>query len=248
MSFNINSLISQDNSLYLIVSDRQNRNFTLLVDSGAAISVLKEEVSGRREIDDSKRIEILGISGTPFTTVGEVRATFKTSKFKFGFKYQVLPRGKATFRADGIIGSDFLQYYQATLNYGNNNLVLNHNNKQVMLRLNGQDNIYNFNLQPRSRNYVQVLTRHNDSVYIEEKECSRGIILHGCVQRPRLGILTLIIDNLNFYSHTVSNLSPTITKFVESRNVLTFNAINKRGSDINNVNVSSSNRIDDIVK
>lgn len=245
-----------DNSTYINL-ENNGKSFIFLIDSGASVSVIKHEsLSLYDKFDEEKKLEVLGISGQPFLTLGRFRATFRVKKFKFSFNFHVLPEGKSSIRADGILGSDFLNYFEADLKYSSGELVIN-KNRMIRIPLLRRDHV-SLVLSPRSRNYIDFLTKRKSTTFTEGRELASGVFVHSNIQTPKHGVLTLIVDNNNFYSYDMTNYEPTLTDYDEAKqeksmtmnclfdsaNFCTVNVMNDKKSK----NAMNENRVDDIMK
>lgn len=194
----------------MILTDKGGKSFCFLVDTGAAVSVLKEEAVKSRFIDSSKKMRVKGISGASFSTLGQAKSHFYCSKkFNFSFKFQILPKNSTSLKVDGILGSDFLSYFRADICYSNWILTINER-KKYHLPLLRHDQILNQALNPHCRSYVHILTKYETPVVIKGQKITEKITLQDAVQTPSCGRLTLIFENSGDTTFTLKNFIPQI--------------------------------------
>lgn len=203
--------LSAKRSPSIILTSRFGKSFLFLVDSGAEISAIKTDLIGPRALSNNK-ITIKGVSGDPFDTLGSVIMSFKMQKNNsINFEFQVLPQEIDLLGYDGVIGTDFLEYYKANLDWLNGALFLNKKDgRQLAIALQKTNKIVSKILLPHSRNYIQIITDHTQDVYVEECQITKNIFLYGNVQTCKSRFLTLCIDNNSEEAFTLSNFEPKI--------------------------------------
>lgn len=101
-----------------------NRALILLVDSGSDVSLLSKDNYNlienhlNNQLNTSKITYIEGLGG-PTEPLGEVKVNFELSNITLSINFIIV---QSLPVADGIIGRDFLTYYEAKLNYATGSL------------------------------------------------------------------------------------------------------------------------------
>lgn len=187
-----------------------NHRLIFLVDTGASLSLIKHESIGRALIDEKETVNVLGISGKPFRTLGSVKLKLKAKNFKSTLTLQVLPQGNS-LRVDGILGADFLKQYSVDVCFSTMSLLIKKCNARLpLLRA---DTVSSQTLPPCSLCYVDIVTRHTDTVCINTKKLKDDVYLIGCIQKPRENVLTLVFENNTFHSWHVDELKLDFERF-----------------------------------
>lgn len=167
----------------------KNFNLIFLVDTGASVSLIKNSSLRHTIINSAQTVNVIGISGKSFKTLGSVKCKLRAHRFKSTIEFQVLPDDNS-LRVDGILGADFLSKHAVDICYSNNTLFIN--NCKARLPLLRSDTIQSTTLTPRSLSYVDIFTTHNEAVYVKNKKLSNDIYLIGCIQKPKCNKLTMV--------------------------------------------------------
>ena len=224
-------------AIYVLLCDRTGKYLSFLIDTGAAISVLKEEVIGQRYVDKAKRIKVQGISGSAFETLGSTKVSLKhLRKLRFTFDFHVLPTGATKLNVDGILGSDFFTHFNADIRYSQ--LCLQVANQ--LIPLHRYDEILSLTVPSSSRSYVHMLTHQQGEVIIEDCKISDNVFLLGSVQTVNAGRVTLVIENHSHQDFPLRRFKPTVTSASETQlfSVEQFSAMKKDEADEINVELN----------
>lgn len=204
---------------------RKGKPFVFLIDTGASISLIKHSAIGTQsQLNSEDKIKVIGIAGTPFSTLGSIDLKFNSKNFHFYINLQVLPE-LTSLKADGILGSDFFNRFNADICFSTSEIVLNTSNARLDIF---KTNTVTRTLPPSSLCYVEIFTSHTDTVCINIKELAKDVYLIGCIQKPRDNTLTLAFENNTFHPYEINNLIIDIEAFNES--AYTVNTINKNDS------------------
>lgn len=98
----------------------------LLVDSGAQLSLLKLKcIKNRNLIDTNSTLIFKGvINGVKGTTYGIIKSGIYINKIFFPHNFHVMRDDIGISNTDGVIGSDFLNKYEAVIDYNQKEIKL----------------------------------------------------------------------------------------------------------------------------
>ena len=226
-----------------MVSNKLGKKFLFLIDTGAHVSVIREEVIENCKVNRLNKIRVKGITGESFHTLGSVVFKLFAKNFKFSQKLQVLPEQQSSLSVDGILGMDFLTAHNVTLDFANWVLEINTKTKTITLPLLLHDRILSKTIPPYSRSNIQILTKHTSSVYIAEQQLSDNIFILGCIQDPIDNTLTLTIDNLDNAAFTVHNFKPSMFTLDEVQVHTLQNDNKEKTTESKNVNKVNFNEL-----
>lgn len=190
-------------------------------------------------INSENAINITGISGE-LKTLGTTNVTFCTKNIRFSFRFQVFKKFSSSLKVDGIIGSDFLDFFKADICFSSGQLKFN-KRKYGTIPLYRQNEIIRQPLAPQSRSYIQMMTDYDCDVVINDQKICHNVFLHGGIFSSKNHVLTLIIDNNNFHEYELINFKPNIE--VLSSSYTTMNVTNTVCTAR-----QTENRVDDILK
>lgn len=202
----------------------KNFEYTFLVDTGAALSVFKEEfIKNYQELNEDQTVEITGISGKPFQTKGELNLKFNIKGTKFSHKFQVFPTGTCNLESSisGILGADFFEKFKAVINFENAEVEIKLKRRNLCLKLFKFDEVLYQSLNSNTINYVHVYTAHENEIYIPEIKIADNVICLSNIQKPSIyGQITLVIENSRPHDFEIKNFKP---KYIPIQNVSIFN-------------------------
>lgn len=142
----------------------KNGQFTFLIDTGAATSIIKFENLNfnSNRINKNKSITLSGIK-SEINTMGTSPINLTKNHDKFNFEFNVIDQ-EFNIPYDGIIGHDFLSQFQADISYKNNTIAFHKS----------------FKLQPSTITQVPIhfITNNTDNVTINGMN-DRNIIVPG---------------------------------------------------------------------
>ncbi|KAK4880856.1 hypothetical protein RN001_004175 [Aquatica leii] len=130
--------------IYLYVNGVKRK---FLLDSGSAITIIKENTLDNLEIHNVGDILLAGITGEGLQAIGMVKLNFGTQPNVVNCVFNVIVCGNnLVVGASGIIGRDFLGLTNSIINYKNNTLQIW--NELIPISYEREDifaNIYNYN-------------------------------------------------------------------------------------------------------
>lgn len=193
--------------------ESEGRIYDFLIDTGACVSLIKQSLLSKNDqIDYENVMNVIGISGQAFQTVGLVNKKFESKNFHGSLSFQVIP-DVGSLRTDGILGADFFYEYDVDICYSKNALFLNKVRARIpILRC---DTVLSQSLPPYSMCYVEVVTKHRQTVYIKSKYFNRNVYLVENVQTPKNNTLTLTFCNESAHTYDVLNFKPDLEIFHE---------------------------------
>lgn len=101
---------------------------TLLVDTGAACSILKHDalIPSQTHLDKNDIILLNGINpNMPISTLGTTEISLSAFSLKLVHKFNVINAAKIQTDFDGLLGNDFFQEQKAILNYADQVVIIN---------------------------------------------------------------------------------------------------------------------------
>lgn len=208
--FDNNFILSCDygSSLELLVGYSK---YSFLVDSGASMSALKHETVLRWNLPvHTERISINGIGGK-VQSIGYVFVTLNLNGEEFEHKFYVIDY-LPCFQ-HGIIGRDFLNKYQAILDFENNTVSLNNlNNKRITVSMiNGSLDKGSFlTIPPRCEKFFVVDSSIHDECVVLPKELCQGVFMAGSICKPNKGKICIQVLNTRESEVNLSYFRPEI--------------------------------------
>lgn len=217
----------------------RSKSFILLVDTGAAVSLLCKEIVSDRSIDPHNAIKVKGISGKPFVTMGSTKVKFDGRNFKGTVDFQVLPPSSG-IKVDGILGTDFLSQHNVDICFSDSSLIFNKYKTRVPLLY--CDRVTQ-TLPPQSICYVEMLTTQKVTTLIERHKFEKNIYLTECIQTPNYSKLTLVFENHSNSAYVVKNFCPTMQGLDD--NFFVLNCVNDMAT---NASVSKGSDLSDDIE
>lgn len=161
------------------------RKFILLLDTGASISVIKEEVLPKSCQIFHDQLEVNGIGGK-IESIGFVPLELHTSTAdKFQNKFYIFKN--LPIVVDGILGIDFLAKYKANIDLGKNLLKLQAEDKHCTLPIHNKlENSNSLVIPPRSEtiHYIYLDKDVKDDCFVSAREIEKDVFLAGAIARP----------------------------------------------------------------
>lgn len=187
----------------------ETREVSLLIDTGAQVSFIKEEVVKKEEICESEKQKIRGvISKVSGETLGTIEANLTINNEKFKHKFQVV-NDQFSVGYEGILGSDFLNNYNGCIDYENRIMTLKTPNDSGPTMTNFEqkivaktyfrrfDNKNSIRLGGRTQNVIELATDSKEDLVVRKKELAYGIYMANCVATPNNGYIRVAILNTN---------------------------------------------------
>jgi hypothetical protein len=107
------------------------RELSLLVDTGADISLLKpNNLDKTRKFDPDSRVKVKTVDGSIIETLGTVRTVVNADSLKIPFTFQLVSK-QVDVPCDGILGRDFLEHAGAQICYASGTLTFGAGSNKV---------------------------------------------------------------------------------------------------------------------
>lgn len=126
-TFKIEIVFDSYNDISVVLpTSASTEHLTLTVDTAAQISVIRpNKLHKNLKINNLEKVSVTGIAEKiQLTTLGSVHVKLDLNDFPISHKFHVLNNG-FRLRTDGILGIDFLQIYNAKIDFLNRKLQLN---------------------------------------------------------------------------------------------------------------------------
>lgn len=194
------------NSVCLNVYDESK---TWLIDTGASLSVIRQEILDDRRIPfHNETIRISGIGGHVYCD-GFVYLKLTYDNYEFEHKFYVLKN--FTCRTDGILGQDFLSKFNCILDFEQNILTVNrHVPIKIPLQM-GQLGYNNYlAIPPRCEITCFVHTTFRGECVVLPKQLGEGVFLASVLVRPSNGKIPLKILNTRDTEVKLSYFAPDV--------------------------------------
>jgi hypothetical protein len=173
----------------------------LLIDTGAELCLLKyTSLKDGTAYNPNTVLNVRGISKGTEKTFGEVNVRLTTGNFETEHKFQVIGDGM-NIPCDGILGRDFFEDKQATIDYVRKEIVMG----RVRLKFDDdrqireQDREIRITLKPRCETIVRIptISREMETGLLERREITPGVIVAGALTVVREGACLSTIVNMN---------------------------------------------------
>lgn len=173
-----------------------DRRLTLLVDTGADISVLKLGQILNGQIDETTTTQLSGVGQGLTTTLGKIHTDLKIEELLIPHSFHVV-EDDFPIPSDGIIGMDFLREYKCLLDYQDDQdwIVLRSKNlpQHVAIAMRGAPQINSISLPARSEVIRQVnIQSDEENVLIPNQIIQNGIFIASTIvskSRPLVKIV-----------------------------------------------------------
>lgn len=190
------------------------KKLKFLVDTGASLCAIKFECLDSKQQVINNKIKISGVGGN-LTSGGYVNLLLVKDRVQFKEKFHILQN--LSFKADGIIGENFLSKYNAIINYENSTLCLKNLDKIISVPLQlssyiNEDENYsnNLNISPRCETIHWISTNLKDDCVILAKELCEGVFMAGSIARPQNGRIPVKILNTTEDEVKITDLKPEV--------------------------------------
>jgi hypothetical protein len=108
----------------LLTDISNGRELSLLVDTGADVSLLKpDNLDNSRKIEADGRVKLKIVGGSIIETFGTVQTVVNVDSLKIPFTFQLVSK-QVDIPCDGKWGRDFLEHVGAQIFYGSGTLTL----------------------------------------------------------------------------------------------------------------------------
>ncbi|KAH9640914.1 hypothetical protein HF086_015609 [Spodoptera exigua] len=160
-------LSCQGNAKYITFYIK-NIKYYWLIDTGASLSIIKNEMLPKDVIVLKDNTLINGIGGQR-RSQGSVNLLLKHGNATFQHNFLVFGSLPLSLKADGIIGLDFLEKFRANINIDSNLLTLTNNNKQHYLQFVDEHD--------KVKNALIIPARSESIHYIFVNDCINGEVV-----------------------------------------------------------------------
>lgn len=242
-------LDTTDHEIKISAIYNEIREVRLLVDTGAQVSFIKEEIVKKEEVCRSEKQKIRGvISKISGETLGTVEANLTINNERFKHKFHVV-NDQFSVGNEGILGSDFLNSYNGCIDYETRILSLRISNDNSSLVKNFEqigstktyfrrfENKNSIRLDGRTQNIIELATESKEDLVVRKKELTNGIYMANCIVKPNKGFIRVAILNTNQEDFYLEKDKLTIeTERLSDFNIIERNinaeTLNKRHNDI----------------
>lgn len=183
-----------------------------LLDSGASVSVFFQNYLTKDEkVNPTEKIKINGIAGS-IHTLGSANIVLKIQDVEICHKFLIVD--KLQNGLHGIIGTDFLQKFQAKINFENFTLGLSVHDYNITLPI---ETNYDFSIKIPARCEVikYIWTNVTVDCVVLAKELTTGVYVGSTIVRPKQNLIPVRILNTNDEEIIIKNFQPEITKLNE---------------------------------
>lgn len=173
-----------------------NSPLKFLVDSGAAISIIKENfLKHNVEINQNNRCNIVGISNNKSESFGTVKAEINLINISNKHVFHVVPQD-FSIPCDGILGLDFFQKYKCEIVcHGNPKLLIKINSHTTSIPLFYSSGVNSITIPPRCEVIRKIeLPSTDEELLILNQEIYSGIFVSSSIVskiRPYVKILNI---------------------------------------------------------
>lgn len=182
----------------------ENLKCDFLVDTGASISLIKEDNCLNYDMTDNCRIS--GISTENLSTLGSTDLILATNEAEFLHKFQVVP-SDFPILGKGILGLDFISRFDCILNYdGDPKMILRPTRSvqfEVPLSFSNQPNEIDFFVPARSEVMRKVEVKgfqKDELILVHNGEIARGVFVARTIisgDKPYVNILNTTNDDVS---------------------------------------------------
>lgn len=177
--------------------------FKYLCDSGAEISIVKEEVIGNQIVRQKEKIEINGVGGERILTKGSIFLQLQIGADETLRQIFHIVDDKVNLEGvEGILGLDFMTGNKIEFCYGVESSVMKTRNYEVQLKreIGESNNLLKLKKKKvkvpgRSSKTVQVSTTSVGTGIVESMEIGDGVFMAGQLVNPEQGSVWINILN-----------------------------------------------------
>lgn len=185
------------------------QNITLLVDTGADVSLFKRnKIDPQQIVNRSNICRIKGVTEGCTNSIGTTNANIFIEDYVFSHNFHIVDRN-FPIPADGILGRDFIVKYRCQLDYNKWNMTLETSDRNIILPIYNSPEDDVISVPPRCeviRTLNSLQNVKQDSVVLNE-EIAPGVFVAGSIISNKSPYLRIM--NTNFESIVIKN--PKIT-------------------------------------
>lgn len=197
--------LSLSNFVVVQTSMTDNRKITLLVDTGADISLFKNfKISPKQFINEYNISNIKGITDGSTSSLGTTNTQIFINNYAINHSFHIVEQN-FPIPADGILGRDFISKYQCQLDYANWTLTLQIFNEKTTLPIFSSPEEESLVIPPRCEviRYIKKFTQLKTDSVILNTEIADGVFIAGSIVSKSNPIVRIL--NTTFESVTIKN-------------------------------------------
>lgn len=179
-----------------------------LVDTGADISICKENFIGDKEIKQHNSCKITGIENNSIQTMGTSMLKLVLPEDIISHEYQIVDT-KFPIATDGILGRDFFTKYLAKIDYETYTLVIMVNETEYVLPM--RANIDRFVIPPRTEMIQAVNLQIEEDSVVCAKQIGSNVFIGNTII-PKHGTKHIRVLNASDEEVTISKLDLQIKR------------------------------------
>ena len=133
--------VLKESKLLVIPMMIKGQDISALLDSGAAMCFMPEEIAHdlRLDLDTKDQVEVNGYGNRLMKTLGSVMETVVIDNFTVNWKFHVLP--SLCNQRNIIIGLDFLKRFSAEIDFGRRMVQLEYDKGHIIIELERNSNL-----------------------------------------------------------------------------------------------------------
>lgn len=211
------------NGLNTIQVQYGNNKLQFLIDTGASVSIMFSKILKQYGfINKQDIVKINGINGHTYS-IGSTELNLKIQSHFINHKFLVMNHIDDNFQ--GILGTDFLIKYKASINYENFSMSLNIDNEYCVVELESAYDYYT-TIPPRCETIKYFNCEYDNDCVLLSENLSEGVYIAGSILKPENKQIPVKILNVNDKEVKIRNFRPTI-QHINDFNVYTFSTATK---------------------
>lgn len=194
---------------------------TLLIDTQADISIMKENVTYEDlDLDTNDIIEITGVTDGVTCSLGNTtEANLLYKNLRIPQNFHIVPKN-FNIGADGILGKDFSKTYKCNINYDTMILSFNFHNKIVEIPLMDGPDSDTIAIPARCEvvRKIKLTDCHDETRFINNQELAPGVMVARSIVDSKAPLVRII--------NTTNSVRVVKTNSVQSESISNFNIYN----------------------
>lgn len=180
-----------------------SQHATLLIDTGADISVFKENLVSKNQIFyPQQKCTVSGITNEKIQSIGITHTNIEINGMQIPVSFQIV-NNDFPIPTDGILGRDFLTLYKCNIDYDNYLLHLKYNDENIMLNI--EDNLNGGFIIPQRCEVVRKITQLTT--------CTEDMLLCSEELYPGVFIGNTIVNSFSPYGKFINTTDKPIYIF-----------------------------------
>ncbi len=187
----------------------KDRNPNLLIDTGAAISLIKHRfVKNIDKIDTSDVVKLTGITQEAVFTKGSYQIKIKTATKTISHNFHVV-EDNFPIRTNGILGDEFFDMTKARICYKTKTLSFEG------LTFDFLDFPNKITIEASQEKIIQIPTDIETPALIHAKKLKDGVLIGNSIIQPNMNLANICIINTNPFPVNIYSVNPDITPLSE---------------------------------